>query len=193
MSMTPLRTGILVIACVLATWFVFDFFNTKNTNEREKGENTKTECPTDAKVCPDGSSVGRTGSKCEFAACPNTPAKTPTATPKEATPSTPTSPAISGTVVARYSERVSVGGVAITPVEVVEDNRCPSDAQCVWQGTIKVRTRIQIGTILTEKFMEIGKPVVVDTKTITLSAVIPAPKIGQPIGSNLYRFTFEVK
>lgn len=28
-------------------------------------------CPADAKICPDGSSVGRFGSNCEFAACPN--------------------------------------------------------------------------------------------------------------------------
>ncbi|MEY4731453.1 MAG: hypothetical protein RL681_399 [Candidatus Parcubacteria bacterium] len=29
------------------------------------------QCPTDAKLCPDGSSVGRTGPNCEFAACPD--------------------------------------------------------------------------------------------------------------------------
>lgn len=28
-------------------------------------------CPADAKICPDGSSVGRVGPNCEFAACPN--------------------------------------------------------------------------------------------------------------------------
>ena len=28
-------------------------------------------CPQDAKICPDGSAVGRTGPNCEFAACPN--------------------------------------------------------------------------------------------------------------------------
>ena len=28
-------------------------------------------CPQDAMLCPDGSSVGRTGPNCEFAACPN--------------------------------------------------------------------------------------------------------------------------
>ncbi|HTY39845.1 MAG TPA: MliC family protein [Candidatus Paceibacterota bacterium] len=27
-------------------------------------------CPADAKICPDGSSIGRTGPNCEFAACP---------------------------------------------------------------------------------------------------------------------------
>lgn len=31
-------------------------------------------CTMEAKICPDGSAVGRTGPKCEFAACPN-PAK----------------------------------------------------------------------------------------------------------------------
>jgi len=28
-------------------------------------------CPTDAKICPDGTSVGRTGPACEFAPCPS--------------------------------------------------------------------------------------------------------------------------
>jgi hypothetical protein len=27
-------------------------------------------CPMDAKICPDGTGVGRTGPKCEFAPCP---------------------------------------------------------------------------------------------------------------------------
>ncbi|HPY39687.1 MAG TPA: hypothetical protein PLM98_04150 [Thiolinea sp.] len=36
-----------------------------------KGTGGMTLCPMDAKLCPDGrSSVGRTGSNCEFAACP---------------------------------------------------------------------------------------------------------------------------
>ena len=30
----------------------------------------KTMCTMEAKLCPDGSSVGRTGPNCEFAACP---------------------------------------------------------------------------------------------------------------------------
>jgi len=32
--------------------------------------NTAAACPDDAKVCPDGSSVGRSGPSCTFAACP---------------------------------------------------------------------------------------------------------------------------
>lgn len=41
-------------------------------------------CTADAKICPDGSSVGRTGPNCEFKVCPThtpTPTVTPTITP----------------------------------------------------------------------------------------------------------------
>lgn len=42
----------------------------KNTGEVKK--KNQIACTADAKICPDGSSVGRTGPKCEFAACPTT-------------------------------------------------------------------------------------------------------------------------
>ena len=32
--------------------------------------NGQVACTEEAKICPDGSAVGRTGPKCEFAACP---------------------------------------------------------------------------------------------------------------------------
>ena len=44
--------------------------------------NKQVACTQEAKLCPDGSSVGRTGPKCEFPACPkNTP--TPTSSPTD--------------------------------------------------------------------------------------------------------------
>jgi hypothetical protein len=44
-----------------------------------KSQNTKIACTTEAKLCPDGSAVGRTGPKCEFTLCPKMP--TPTLAP----------------------------------------------------------------------------------------------------------------
>lgn len=38
-------------------------------------------CTMEAKQCPDGSYVGRSGAACEFAACPQIPAPTPQPTP----------------------------------------------------------------------------------------------------------------
>lgn len=34
-------------------------------------------CTMEAKICPDGTSVGRTGPNCEFAPCPSAPVSTP--------------------------------------------------------------------------------------------------------------------
>jgi hypothetical protein len=39
-------------------------------------------CTLEAKLCPDGSSVGRTGPNCEFAQCPGSPAPAPSASLK---------------------------------------------------------------------------------------------------------------
>lgn len=50
-------------------------------------------CTTEAKICPDGSGVGRTGPNCEFAPCPaaGTPAgeTTPPGSPDTAATPTP--------------------------------------------------------------------------------------------------------
>ena len=35
-------------------------------------------CTQEAKICPDGTAVGRTGPNCEFAQCPSVPTSTPT-------------------------------------------------------------------------------------------------------------------
>ncbi len=39
-------------------------------------------CTTEAKMCPDGSGVGRTGPNCEFAPCPGTAADAAPSTPQ---------------------------------------------------------------------------------------------------------------
>jgi hypothetical protein len=41
-------------------------------------------CTQDAKVCPDGSAVGRTGPHCEFAACPEGQQPAPVACTRDA-------------------------------------------------------------------------------------------------------------
>lgn len=54
----------------------------KFTSKESEGSNTPTQaesspsavaCTMEAKICPDGSSVGRSGPNCEFAPCPTTP------------------------------------------------------------------------------------------------------------------------
>lgn len=59
-SKTILAVFIIVILLILLPAATYLFLNS----------NKQIACTTEAKLCPDGSSVGRTGPKCEFAKCP---------------------------------------------------------------------------------------------------------------------------
>lgn len=54
---------IIILAAALGGWYWY------SQNKDQGGDMLA--CPQDAKICPDGSAVGRTGPNCEFAACPN--------------------------------------------------------------------------------------------------------------------------
>ncbi len=53
------------------------YFGTRNEEIKELfPRNEGIACTMEAKVCPDGSAVGRTGPNCEFAPCPPLPQNT---------------------------------------------------------------------------------------------------------------------
>lgn len=58
--------SLLIILLLLSTSGVAGYFIYKNTISKPQ----EVACTIEAKICPDGSSVGRTGSNCEFAPCP---------------------------------------------------------------------------------------------------------------------------
>jgi hypothetical protein len=126
-------------------------------------------CTQEAKICPDGSAVGRTGPDCEFAECPAT---------------IPTNTIAIGT-------NATIGGTLIGVLELVEDSRCPVDVQCIWAGTVRVR--VSINSYNRDFVFTLGQPQVVGSTTITLASVIPAEKNSKktvPLGD--YRFIFTV-
>lgn len=62
----------LVILVVLVAGFgVWYFLNQNNSEQPPVGKPVA--CTADAKLCPDGSSVGREGPDCQFAKCPQEP------------------------------------------------------------------------------------------------------------------------
>ncbi|MDO8408408.1 MAG: hypothetical protein Q7S95_04275 [bacterium] len=62
MSIKSLLFGLLIILIVGIGGFVY-----RNAVEHPS---RPIACPLDAKVCPDGSAVGRSGPSCEFTSCP---------------------------------------------------------------------------------------------------------------------------
>jgi hypothetical protein len=66
--------AVVIVACV-ALWVISSVISAREANA-PGGQ----ACTLEAKICPDGSAVGRTGPKCEFAECPATDTSTTTAT-----------------------------------------------------------------------------------------------------------------
>ena len=85
---TTIGLIIIIAVAILATGgiFAYQYFQAPKEEvagiKTQNGNQTQQQkaCTQEAKVCPDGSSVGRTGPNCEFATCP--PAKIGE-TPKE--------------------------------------------------------------------------------------------------------------
>ena len=134
-------------------------------------------CTQEAKLCPDGSYVGRTGPNCEFTECP-------------AVATTTVSSTVSLQV--RMGQKVSGGGVTITPFALLEDSRCPVDVQCIQAGTVRVKATLESGLGTASQEFKLGQIVTTEAETITLTTVTPQKMAGVSIKSSEYVFTFEV-
>jgi hypothetical protein len=167
----------VAIAIGVALWVVI--FAQNDSKPAPMPEATSTpqevyECNADAKICPDGSSVGRTGPNCEFAACPS-----PDAT--------------AGTVTTYLGGSPTTLNVTINPKQVVSDSRCPEGVQCIWAGTVEVRTVLSTQVSHGEHILKIGTPQRFGDYTVTLTEVTPYPNAEETIPESSYRFTYEVK
>lgn len=117
-----------------------------------------------------------------------------TSTPIVPTEPKPSSPVVttSGTLTLKYDETGRVGAISITPLEIVEDSRCPINAMCVWQGTVRVSVRLSSSAGVTTETLTINTPFQVASQSVTLTAVTPYPNTTAKYSKDTYRFTFEV-
>ncbi len=115
-------------------------------------------CTMEAKICPDGSAVGRSGPKCEFAECPVVVSEK------------------SLILEAKIGETKSGLGVSVTPISIVEDSRCPSDVTCIQAGTVRVKIKILSGLGESEMIATLnGTPITTEVEQIELVEVTPYP------------------
>ncbi len=171
------RQLISVLLILVATGILFTAGKLLITKPAEEVVPIPTEtavaCTMEAKQCPDGSYVGRSGPKCEFAQCPAI--------------------AATSTVTVRMNEKIVRGDWIVFPGDIVEESRCPLDVQCIQAGTVRVRLSISIKNVITTDVVTLGKPLQVGTHTVTLTDVTPLKKAGETILPSSYRFTFEIK
>lgn len=92
-------------------------------------------------------------------------------------------------------QAVQVGPVVATPMEVVEDSRCPINARCVWAGRLVVKTRIDGAGWRDTADLTLGEPW--STHGVMLALVSGEP--GREAGAGKetlpadYRFVYEAR
>ncbi|MBU0750274.1 hypothetical protein KKH15_02035 [Patescibacteria group bacterium] len=133
---------------------------------------TPTACTMEAKLCPDGSYVGRTEPSCEFSACPSVD--------------------VHSRMTVGLGQSVEGLGLTVVPLEVIEDSRCPTDVQCIQAGTVRLRTQVGFETTTTTVVLKLNEAVNVQGKVLVLVEVRPDAWSTKPISSGDYRFTFDV-
>jgi len=126
-------------------------------------------CTTEAKLCPDGASVGRTGPNCEFAPCP-TKQISPTETPRPTPDKNGDCPA------GFYNYGVPLGCVTKDVIENCKHNPCPiclssSTMISTPNGNINVKS-IKPGMIvwtMNAEYQKVAAPVIKTTSTVVPS------------------------
>jgi hypothetical protein len=91
---------------------------------------------------------------------------------------------------AGLGQSVLVGGPRGTPLEVLEDSRCPMNARCVWAGQVRLKVRIHLGSGDEERELTSNKPVPVADGMLELVDVQPDRVAGETLDPKNYRFGF---
>ncbi|GGD50041.1 hypothetical protein GRI62_07015 [Erythrobacter arachoides] len=88
-------------------------------------------------------------------------------------------------------QAVSVGDLALTPLAVIEDSRCPINARCVWAGRIIVRTQVDGPAWHETRDLQLGEPQQVRGHRLALVSAEPGRMAGAETPPATYRFVFE--
>lgn len=87
-------------------------------------------------------------------------------------------------------ESVWQGDTILTPLNVIEDSRCPQDVRCVLAGKLVVSTRITATHWQQTVPLTLGEPYTVMNRSYVLSGATPGQVAGQAIQPGAYRFTY---
>ncbi len=81
--------------------------------------------------------------------------------------------------------------LAVTPLEVIEDSRCPEDADCVWQGRTLLKTRLDQDQETITVQLDSNSPMRIKGGMLRIAEVAPYASTRWPqIAPVSYRFGF---
>jgi len=124
---------------------------------------------------------------------PPAPEPLPAVPPASQLPAPPDEPG-PAPVEAALGQTVWVDGPRVTPIEVLEDSRCPMNARCIWPGRVRLKVRLDLGSGSEMRDITAGEPTQVADGSLELVSVTP-DRVAGAEGANgndpaAYRFGF---
>lgn len=89
----------------------------------------------------------------------------------------------------RLTETARLFSLAVTPIRLIEDSRCPTGVVCIQAGTVRVEARVSDGRGPRTFILPLGVAVELDGGWAKLIRVCPYPVHGSPIRPNDYLFS----
>ncbi len=83
--------------------------------------------------------------------------------------------------------------MTLTPRELLEDSRCPSDVQCIQAGTVRVRTSLTSRLGTADQVFTLNQPITTEAEEVTLVEVKPGKVSTITVKESDYRFVFSVR
>lgn len=183
---------LLDILAIVSMLYVLGFLSSEQFEGDVIDETIVTECAKDTQICSDGSFVSRDGLQCEFIKCPAEIDDSGSLTPEPQSDESVITTTLTVTSSVALTESILFKGISITPLEVIEDSRCPIDVQCIQAGTVRIKIKLDDSIILDEVVISLGKATTFQGVTISLVAVTPIKKSTTENTASDYQFTFEI-
>ncbi len=96
-----------------------------------------------------------------------------------------------GSIDAKLGQTVNVGGPKVTPLQVLEDSRCPMEAKCIWAGRVRLSVRVATGAGSSIQELSSDKPLQVADGQLVLQGVMPPRSTQRTLAPSDYRFTLK--
>ncbi len=115
-------------------------------------KNNQVACTTEAKICPDGSAVGRTGPNCEFTKCPELKTEV-----------------FGSTITIDVGKQIEFNDGLTVTLKQINDSRCKQGVVCIWAGELSPVFTISGGSNNQTKEFTLGTTT---KKTTTINGYI---------------------
>lgn len=89
-----------------------------------------------------------------------------------------------------FDQKHVINGLTVVPTELLEDSRCPANANCAWPGQVRIKTRWQRAGEEGVAELSSMQPASIAGGALSLTQVRPVRQTTAKIAREDYRFEF---